>query len=213
MSDSQQQTKTPNLLLTTTLIVIETFFSFALKHDRVLALQSKKFIDKKVTIKINSYIPYFDIYIQFDTHGILFDTTPPATPVDLDVRTTLIDLIQIIVFSNRRSVRAMRIDGDNILKDEFRDLILSFSLHHILSDWKQWLKRSVADDELISSQKRITPLLEKLDLQRSKINTLQIELIQHKNRIRRIQRNQKITHYTYLLIIVLLIALLVYNWL
>lgn len=122
------------------------------------------------------------------------------------------DLIQIIFFANRRSVRAMRIDGDNILKDEFRDLILSFSLPHIFSDWKQWLKQSADIDQLISSEKRIAPLLDKIDYQRSKINTLEIEVKQYKNRIKRIQRNQKITNYAYLsIIIVLLIALLMYT--
>ncbi|OTG88369.1 hypothetical protein B9T31_02335 [Acinetobacter sp. ANC 4558] len=211
MSDSQQKTKVPNLLLTTILIVIETIFSFIVKHDRVIALQAKKFIDNKVSIKINSYIPYFDIYLQFDTHGILFDVNPPNDPVDLEVRTTLMDLIQILFFSNRRSIRAMRISGDSILKDEFRDLILSFSIAHIFSDWKQWLKTSVDNESLISSQKRITPLLDKINQQRSKINTLEIEIKQYKNRIRRMRRNQKSLNYTYIAVIILLSLLLVYN--
>lgn len=211
MSDSQQNTTVPNLLLTTILIVFETIFSFILKHDRVIALQSKKFVDNRVSIKINSYIPYFDFYMQFDSHGILFDTTPPIK-VDLEVRTTLMDLIQIIVFANRRSVRAMRIDGDSILKDEFRDLILSFSLPHVFSDWKQWLKQSADIDNLISSEKRIAPLLDKIDFQRSKINSLEIEVKQYKNRIKRIERNQKIINYVYIsIIIVLLVVLLMYT--
>ncbi len=41
------------------MIVLETIFSLILKHDRVVALQAKKFVDQKITIKINSYIPYF----------------------------------------------------------------------------------------------------------------------------------------------------------
>lgn len=212
MGDSQQKQRESNLLLTTTLIVIESVFTFILKHDQVIAVQAKKFVENKVTIKINSYIPYFDFYVQFEEHGVLFDIKPPEKAIDLDIRTTLMDLIQTLLFANRRSIRAMRIDGDQILKDEFRDLILLFSFPHVFSDWKQWLKKPSDKDQLHSSKKRITPLLEKIDQQRSKINTLQTELIQHKNRIRRIQRNQKILNICFLSTIVLLIALLVYNF-
>ena len=72
MSDTQQRQNQPHLLLTMTLIVLETIFTFILKHDRVVALQAKKFIDEKIAIKINSYIPYFDVYIQFTENGVLY---------------------------------------------------------------------------------------------------------------------------------------------
>jgi len=38
MSDSQQRQSNPHLLLTMLMIVLETIFSFILKHDRVVAL-------------------------------------------------------------------------------------------------------------------------------------------------------------------------------
>ena len=63
-----------------------------------MALQAKKFVDQKIAIKINSYIPYFDFYVQFSDHGILFDEKAPEKAVDLDVRTTLMDLIKIFIF-------------------------------------------------------------------------------------------------------------------
>ncbi len=74
MSDTQQRQNQTHLLLTMTLIVLETIFTFILKHDRVVALQAKKFVDEKIAIKINSYLPYFDFYIQFTDHGILLIT-------------------------------------------------------------------------------------------------------------------------------------------
>ena len=49
------------------------------------------------------------------------------------------DLIKVFVFANRRSIKKMRIDGEMSLKDEFRDLVLLFSVPKVLSDWKQWL--------------------------------------------------------------------------
>lgn len=214
MSDSQQRQSNPHLLLTMVMIVLETIFSFILKHDRVVALQAKKFVDQKITIKINSYIPYFDIYVQFSPHGILFDSKAPDQTIDLDVRTTLMDLFKIFILGNRRSIKHMRIDGDITLKDEFRDLILHFSAPKVLADWKQWLKEAPQGQEVVSSKKRIAPLLDKIDEQRSKINTLQVELKQHKNRIRRIERRQKRINIAFSIITVLLITLLVYNlWL
>ncbi|MGE8570713.1 MAG: hypothetical protein ACN6NW_01595 [Acinetobacter amyesii] len=211
MSDTQQTQAQPHLLLTMTLIVLETIFTFILKHDRVVALQAKKFVDQKVALKINSYIPYFDFYVQFTEHGILFDTKSPDKAIDLDVRTTLMDLVKIFVFGNRKSIKTMRIDGDVVLKDEFRDLVSLFSVPKILSDWKHWLSEPVEENDIVASKKRIAPLLEKIEQQRSKINTLQVEVKQYKNRIKRIERRQKRVNIAFSLISVLLITLLVYN--
>lgn len=213
MSESQQHSHNqPHLLLTMAMIVLETIFTFILKHDRVIALQAKKFIDQKISIKINSYLPYFDFYVQFTEHGILFDTKAPEQAVDLDIRTTLIDLMKIFIFSNRRSLKKMRIDGDITLKDEFRDLVLLFTLPKVLSDWKQWLSEPVEDHEIVTSKKRIAPLLEKIDHQRSTINSLNVEIKQYKNRIRRMQQKQKRINIIFMVSTVLLIGLFVYNF-
>ena len=212
MSGTQQSQNQPHMLLTMTLIVLETIFTFILKHDRVVALQAKKFIDEKIAIKINSYIPYFDIYVQFTEKGILFDDKAPEKAVDLDIRTTLMDLIKIFVFGNRRSIKTMRIDGDIVLKDEFRDLLSLFSVPKVLGDWKQWLNEPASENEITASKKRIAPLLDKIDQQRSKINTLQVEAKQYKNRIKRIERRQKRINIIFTIITVLLSALLVYNF-
>ncbi len=213
MSESQQRSNETHLLLNTVLIILETIFTLVLKHDRVISLQAKKFVENKVSIKINSYIPFFDIYVQFNEHGILFDLKAPAQAVDLDVRTSLMDLIKIFLLGNKRSIKAMKIDGDVTLKDEFKDLLLLFNAPKILSDWQNWLKEPVAEQDIEASKKRIAPLLEKIDLQRSKINSLQVDIKQHKNRLHRIQRNQKRLNILFITIIVLLSALLVYNML
>ena len=213
MNESQQRQNESHLLLTMVMIVLETIFSFILKYDRVVALQAKKFVDQKIAVKINSYIPYFDFYVQFSEHGILFDLKAPEKAVELDVRTTLLDLIKIFVFGNRRSIRAMRIEGDPTLKDEFRDLLTLFALPKLLADWKQWLYEPRDESEVVTSRNRLAPLLDKIDQQRSKINTLQVEVKQYENRIRRMQRRQKQINIIFGLITVGLITLLVYNWL
>lgn len=214
MSESQQSQTQPHLLLTMTLIVLETIFTFILQHDRVVALQAKKFVEEKITIKINSYVPYFDFYVQFTANGLLFDYKASGRVIDLDVRTTLLDLIKIFIFGNRKSIHRMRIDGDQILKDEFRDLVTLFSLPKVLSDWKHWLSEPPSNEaDIISSKKRIAPLLKKIEEQRSKINTLQVEVKQYRNRIKRIERRQKHINLVFASITLVLIALLVYNWL
>lgn len=213
MSESQQRSNETHLLLNTVLIILETIFTLVLKHDRVIALQAKKFVENKVSIKINSYIPFFDIYVQFNEHGILFDLKAPTQAVDLDVRTSLMDLIKIFLLGNKRSIKAMRIDGDVTLKDEFKDLLLLFNAPKILSDWQNWLKEPIDEQNIETSKKRIAPLLDKIDQQRSKINSLQVDIKQHKNRLRRIQKNQKRLNILFITIIVLLSALLVYNML
>ncbi|MFW1753701.1 hypothetical protein [Acinetobacter wanghuae] len=212
MSESQQSQKQPHLLLTMTLIVLETIFTFILKHDRVVALQAKKFVDDNIVIKVNSYIPYFDIYLQFTENGLLFDHKAPNKIVDLDIRTTLADLIKIFIFGNRRSIKTMRIDGNKVLKDEFRDLLTLLSVPKLLSDWKLWLAEPANEDDVIASKNRIAPLLEKIEQQRSSINTLQVQVKQYKNRLKRIERRQKRINIFFSIFSVLLITLLVYNW-
>jgi len=82
-----------------------------------------------------------------------------------------------------------------------------------LSDWKHWLSEPPADEaDIVSSRKRIAPLLKKIEDQRSKINSLQVEVKQYRNRIKRMERRQKRINMVFSIITVLLIALLVYNW-
>ena len=105
----------------------------------------------------------------------------------------------------------MRIEGDKTLKDEFKDLSLHLSVPKILADWKQWFINSDDDGQTIASKKRIAPLLEKIDQQRSKINTLEVEVKQYKNRIKRMQMNQKRINFAFVLTAVLFGVLIVYN--
>lgn len=210
MSDAQQK-QSPNLLLNMAMVSLETVFTTILHHDRIIALQTKKFVDQKIVLKINSYLPFFDFYVQFTEHGILFDLEAPEKAVDLDIRTTLNDLIKIFILGNRRRIRTMRIEGDPILKDQFRDLAILFSLPKVIADWRQWLNEPVEDGDLLSSKKRITPLLEKLDEQRVKIDDLQVEVKQYKNRVRRLEQEKKRNTFIFSVISVLLITLLLYN--
>ena len=82
-------------------------------------MQAKKFILNKTTIRINSYLPFFDFYVQFTEKGLLFDIHSFDRRIDLEINSTLIDLIKIFGFSNQRSLKNMRIDGDEETKRNF----------------------------------------------------------------------------------------------
>lgn len=211
MKESQQKQGQTRLLLNIVMIILETIYSFILKHDRVVRLQAKSFVEQQTTIKINSYIPYFDFYVQFTDRGVLFDLQVPEKPVDLTVGSSLVDLLQIFAFANRRSIKKMRLEGNDVVKEQFRDLVLHLTAPKLLSDWKQWLTNPDDDSQTRASKKRIAPLLEKIDQQRSKINTLQVEVKQYKNRVKRMELKQQRLYAALGVISFLFIGLIVYN--
>lgn len=211
MSDTQQRHKHPHLLLNIVIIVLETFYSFILTHDATLRLQAKKLIDEKVTIRINSYIPFFDFYVQFTEKGILFDMKALDRKVDLEINSTLIDLIKIFVFNNQRSIYNMRILGDARLQEDVMDLIPHLTLTSIFANWKQWFNAFNNDAEAIASQQRIAPLLDKIDQQRSEINTLLVEAKQYQNRIHRMQKRQRLINIGFAVLSFIFIAFFVYT--
>ncbi len=211
MSDTQQRHKHPHLLLNIVIIVLETFFSFILTHDATLRLQAKKLIDEKVTIRINSYIPFFDFYVQFTEKGILFDMKALDRKVDLEINSTLIDLIKIFVFNNQRSIYNMRILGDARLQEDVMDLIPHLTLTSIFANWKQWFNAFDNDAEAIASQQRIAPLIDKIDQQRSEINSLLVEVKQYKNRIHRMQKRQRLINIGFAVLSFIFIAFFVYT--
>ena len=211
MSDTQQRHKHPHLLLNIVIIVLETFFSFILTHDATLRLQAKKLIDEKVTIRINSYIPFFDFYVQFTEKGILFDMKALDRKVDLEINSTLIDLIKIFVFNNQRSIYNMRILGDARLQEDVMDLIPHLTLTSIFANWKQWFNAFDNDAEALASQQRIAPLLDKIDQQRSEINSLLVEVKQYQNRIHRMQKRQRLINIGFAVLSFIFIAFFVYT--
>ncbi|MDN8436390.1 hypothetical protein QZK72_00125 [Acinetobacter baumannii] len=211
MSETQQRQKHPRLLLNIVLIILETFFSFILTHDGVLRLQAKKFIANKITIRINSYLPFFDFYVQFTEKGLLFDIHSYDRRIDLEINSTLVDLIKIFVFSNQRSLNNMRIDGDAETKKELIDLISHLTLPKLLVDWKQWFNAPDDEAEALASRKKIAPLLEKIDQQRSEINSLHVEIKQYQNRIARLQQRQRNINLCFGIISLIFIVYFIYN--
>ncbi len=120
-------------------------------------------------MRINSYIPYFDFYVQFTDKGVLFDLQAPDRDIDLEISSTLLDLIKIFIFGNRRSIKTMRIGGDAELKEQFKDLLLYFSLPKLFADWKQWLRQPHEPHQAIASKNVLRRYLKKLILNALKL--------------------------------------------
>ena len=206
-----ESSKSKHLWLNVTLIALETFFSFILTHDATLHLQAQKLIEKKTTIRINSYIPFFDFYIQFTEKGILFDLAANDRTIDVEINTTLIDLIKIFIFSNQQSLYNMRIMGKPELTTDLTDVLQHLTLSRILVNWREWFNHFENDAEAVASQQRITPLLDKIDQQRSEINTLLVEAKQYQNRIHRMQKRQRLINIGFAVLSFIFIAFFVYN--
>lgn len=206
-----ESSKSKHLWLNVTLIALETFFSFILTHDATLRLQAQKLIQKKTTIRINSYIPFFDFYIQFTEKGILFDLAANDRTIDVEINTTLIDLIKIFIFSNQQSLYNMRIMGKPELTTDLTDVLQHLTLSRILVNWREWFNYFENDAEAVASQQRITPLLDKIDQQRSEINTLLVEAKQYQNRIHRMQKRQRLINIGFAVLSFIFIAFFVYN--
>ena len=206
-----ESSKSKHLWLNVTLIALETFFSFILTHDATLRLQAQKLIQKKTTIRINSYIPFFDFYIQFTEKGILFDLAANDRTIDVEINTTLIDLIKIFIFSNQQSLYNMRIMGKPELTTDLTDVLQHLTLSRILVNWREWFNHFENDAEAVASQQRITPLLDKIDQQRSEINTLLVEAKQCQNRIHRMQKRQRLINIGFAVLSFIFIAFFVYT--
>ena len=206
-----ESSKSKHLWLNVTLIALETFFSFILTHDATLRLQAQKLIQKKTTIRINSYIPFFDFYIQFTEKGILFDLAANDRTIDVEINTTLIDLIKIFIFSNQQSLYNMRIMGKPELTTDLTDVLQHLTLSRILVNWREWFNHFENDAEAVASKQRITPLLDKIDQQRSEINTLLVEAKQYQNRIHRMQKRQRLINIGFAVLSFIFIAFFVYN--
>ena len=206
-----ESSKSKHLWLNVTLIALETFFSFILTHDATLRLQAQKLIQKKTTIRINSYIPFFDFYIQFTEKGILFDLAANDRTIDVEINTTLIDLIKIFIFSNQQSLYNMRIMGKPELTTDLADVLQHLTLSRILVNWREWFNHFENDAEAVASQQRITPLLDKIDQQRSEINTLLVEAKQYQNRIHRMQKRQRLINIGFAVLSFIFIAFFVYT--
>lgn len=208
---SQQQAFVQNVLL----MGLETGFSWLIYHDPLLKNQVQKFVEQKTVIKINNYLPLFDVYIQFTPQGVLFDATAPVEQkIDLEVRVTPILLFKILILGEARALRQLRIKGDVELKDQFHDLLLLCTLPKMIADVPRWLfsGNTQHSEKQNFSQSRITPMLETLAKQRDEIRKLKATIKSNEYRQQKmIKQNRNLKILSALLAFILLIFIVLYS--
>lgn len=209
MRNTQQNSKQAHLLLDLSMIALETFYSFVFKHDRVVQQQTQEFVQNKTTIKVNCYIPYIDFYIQFTPKGILFNLEKPEITPNIEISCTVFGYTSALVFGNKRSLRSIKIYASKEQKDAIRDLLTQLTLPHLIADWQHWIFPTA--EHVTKSGKRISSLLDKIDHQRSTINTLQVEVKKQKNRIKHLHKKQRNLNICFSLIIAILLFTLIYH--
>lgn len=211
MKNTQQNQKSPHLLLNLSMIALETFYSFIFSHDDVVKQHAQYFIQQQTVVKVNLYIPYLNFYVRFTPNGLLFDIEVPSQKPHLEISSTLFGYIQAFLLGNKRGLRGIKIYGSQQEKDQFRDLLSQLALPHLLSDWHTWFLSS-PNSEVTTSKNRIQPLLEKIDYQRSKINSLQVDVKKYRNRLQNLKRQQRFINITFGIITILLISIILYHY-
>lgn len=198
--NTQQNTHQPHLLHSIILIILETIVTFLLKHDRASRIHAKSFVQNNVTIAFKTFLPASDFYVTFDNKGILFDPelTEKNQVETFTVSASSIDLVRFLLTGNDRHLRRVRLFGGEEWHDQFRIFMHSLTLPMLFADWKSWLSKQQSNN---LPQRSLEPLLSKLELQRSEISQLELQVKEQRYDLQQLERKLKNTHRLYLLLI------------
>ena len=198
--NTQQSTHQPHLLHSIILIILETIVTFLLKHDRASRIHAKSFVQQNVIIAFKTFLPASDFYVTFDNKGILFDPelTEKNQVETFTVSASSIDLVRFLLTGNDRHLRRVRLFGGEEWHDQFRLFMHSLTLPMLFADWKSWLSKQQSNN---LPQRSLEPLLSKLELQRSEISQLELQVKEQRYDLQQLELKLKNTHRLYLLLI------------
>ena len=212
MSDSQQEQHTnnnnPPFVQSIILIVLETFLTFVLKHDRMARRYAKPFIKQHISIQFNTFLPSDVFYATFTNKGLLFDHFEPQHPKpQIMVYASSLDLLRVLLTGGEGSIHRVRLMGEEDLHEEFRMFLRSISLPTLFADWKNWLKKLEPEDAEHKLPKRsVEPLLKRIEEQQSTINQLNLQTKELQYDLKTLQRKHTTSNVIYSLIIAVLIV-------
>lgn len=211
MSDSQQEKhdankKEPPFIQSMILIILETFITFVLKHDRMARTYAKPFIKQHISIQFNTFLPSDLFFVTFTSKGVLFDHFEPQHPKPtLNIYASSIDLIRILLTGSEGSIHRVQIIGEDHLHEEFRMFLRSISLPALFSDWRNWINNAEAQSaEAKFPQRSIEPLLKRIETQQTTINQLNLTVKELNYDLKDLQRKHKLTSRLYIFIIFIL---------
>lgn len=210
MSDSQQEQhankNNPPFIQSMLLIVLETFLTFVLKHDRMARTYAKPFIKQHISIQFNTFLPSDVFYATFTNKGLLFDHFEPQHPKpQIMVYASSLDLMRILLTGSEGSIHRVRIMGEDHLHEEFRMFLRSISLPCLFADWKNWLTKSDEDNhEQKFPTRSVEPLLKRIEQQQTTINQLNLQTKELQYDLSTLQGKYKAMHRIYAVIILIL---------
>ena len=211
MSDSQQEQnnankKEPPFIQSLILIVLETFITFVLKHDRMARTYAKPFIKNHISIQFNTFLPSDMFFVTFTTKGLLFDHFEPQHPKPtLNIYASSIDLVRILLTGSEGSIHRVQIIGEDHLHEEFRMFLRSISLPALFSDWRNWLKNDEEHSkETKLPQRSIEPLLKRIETQQATINQLNLTVKELTYDLKDLEQKHKFLSRLYIFIIFIL---------
>lgn len=211
MSDSQQEKheankKDPPFIQSLILIVLETFITFVLKHDRMARTYAKPFIKQHISVQFNTFLPSDMFFVTFTTKGLLFDHFEPQHPKPtLNIYASSIDLVRILLTGSEGSIHRVQIIGEDHLHEEFRMFLRSISLPALFSDWRNWLNKAESEiNESKLPQRSIEPLLKRIETQQTTINQLNLTVKELNHDLNALQKKHKVASRFYLFIIFIL---------
>lgn len=219
MNDSQQQEQqakhaNPPFLRSIILIILETFITFILKHDRMVRTHAKPFIQQHLSVQFNTFLPSDIFYITFTKKGVLFDHAEPQHPKPkMMIYASSIDLIKILFTGSEKSLQRLRLLGEEDLHEEFLMFLRSISLPTLFSDWKNWFTNKESEQPRAVPQRSIEPLLKRIEQQQLTINQLNIKVKEYEYDLKTLERKHKLLTRLYLFIIIaLLVSFITFLW-
>lgn len=208
---TEGQTNQSSAMQTLWMVILETLLSFVIKHDRFAQLHAQKFVEQRITVFFNLVLPDCTFYVTFDPRGVFFDQKQPADvpQVHLQVDTSGIDLVRILLTGKSGLIRQLRITGTASpeLQKDFRLLLSSVALPTLLADWRNWFS---AENTAPLPKPSVKNLTQHIEQQRKEITKLTIKVKSYQYDLKTLRKKHQLLSYLYWLIIAILVGVIVF---
>lgn len=218
MSDSQQEQQAKNanppFFRSIILIILETFITFVLKHDRMVRTHARPFIKQHISVQFNTFLPSDIFFITFTNKGVLFDHAEPQHPKPkMMIYAATFDLVKVLLTGSEKSLERLRLLGEEDLHEEFLMFLRSISLPNLFADWKNWFTNNENTTQRAVPQRNIEPLLKRIEQQQITISQLNLKVKEYEYDLKSLERKHKLSTRLYsFIILVLLVSFAAFLW-
>ncbi len=174
------------------LIGLESTLTFMLRHDAQTQLQARYLINQHAVVCIRTYLPSQTFYATFTERGLLLDRILSQSKIDATVSASTIDLLRAFFFASDKVLDGIRIDGNQQIVSEIRSLMHYLNVPFIASSWLNQLKSfGLEKDDGSHQQRRIKPLLKRIDGQQHQIQQLTVLSKEQASQIRHLKTRMR----------------------